>query len=71
MRPLEHVVNRRVMIKMLVAVGHHGSATVPPLLADDVHCLCCKGIRGPHDGADIVIRREILNRNVEREPARV
>ena len=56
---------------MLVAVGDHRSAPVPAPPAHDVHRGGEEGVGGAHDGADVHVVLEILDRHVERVAALV
>ena len=54
-----------VVPHVLVAIGHHRPATVPPSLPDDVHLGRQEGVRRPHDAADVEVVLPVLDRNME------
>ena len=47
--PRDELLNRWVVANVLVSVRHHGAATVPAAIADDVHLLREEGVRGAHN----------------------
>ena len=53
---------------MLVAVGHHGAATVPPPLADDVEGPRAHRVGRADDRADVEVVTPVLDRDVEVVP---
>src|SRR5699024_7298139 len=55
----------------ILAVGHHRAAAIPAASAHDMHGINSKGISGAHNGADISVVFEILNRDVQRVPASI
>lgn len=57
------------MLQVLIAVGDHRTAAIPAASAHDVHGINGKGVGGSHDGANIGVVFEILNRDVQRVPA--
>ena len=60
-----------VVAQPLVAVGHHGAAPVPAAPPDDVHGVDGERVGGPHHRADVGVVAEVLDRDVQRVPARV
>ena len=50
---------------MLVLLSHHGTAAIPSTMTHDVHLLGQEGIRRSHNGADIHVVLEVLDRHVE------
>ena len=60
-----------VVAHVLVAVGDHRAATVPPTLADDVHLGGEERVRGAHDRADVEVVLPVLDGDVEGVPAGV
>ena len=56
---------------VLISVSDHGTASIPPFAAHDVHGLGEKGVRAAHCRPDVQVVRPVLNRDVERVPARV
>ena len=62
---------RVVMAQPLIAIGHHGASAVPAALADDVHGVDGERVGGAHDGADVRVVAEVLDRHVQRVPALV
>src|SRR5204863_8890670 len=55
----------------LIAVAHHGAATVPAASPDDVYGVDGERVGGAHHGADVRVVAEILDRDVQRMPAPV
>ena len=60
-----------VVLDVLVAVGHHGSALVPPTAADDVDGVGGERVGGAHDRPDVHVVLPVLDRDVERMPVLV
>src|SRR5205823_1669106 len=56
---------------VLVGVGDHRTAPVPPASADDVHLGGEEGVGVAYDGADVEVVLEVLDRDVERVTSRV
>ena len=56
------------MQHVLVAVGHHRPAPVPPPVADDVHLTGEERVGGPDDRADVEVVLPVLDRHVEVVP---
>ncbi len=54
-----------VVAHVLVAVGDHRTASIPALAPNNVHLTCQKGVGGAHDGSDVEVVGEVLNRHVE------
>ena len=54
-----------VVAHVLVAVGHHRAAPVPPPVADDVHLGGQEGVGAAHDRADVEVVLPVLDRDVE------
>ena len=61
----------RVVAHVLVAVGHHRAAPVPPPAPDDVHLAGEERVGGAHDRADVEVVLPVLDRDVEVVPSRV
>ncbi len=59
------------MPDVLVAIGDHGPAPIPPAAADDVHLGREERVGVTHHGADIEVMLPILDRHVETVPAPV
>src|SRR5699024_12278406 len=59
------------MLQVLIAVGHHRAAAIPAASAHDMHGINSKDISSAHNGADISVVFEILNRDVQRVPASI
>ena len=55
-----------MVANVLVAIGHHGATTVPSLPPHDVNFPREKRVGGAHDGPDIEIVLEVLDRHVHR-----
>ncbi len=70
-RPGHEVVDGRVVLHVLVPVGHHGSPPVPAATTDDVHAGGQEGVGVPHDGTDVHVVLPVLDGDVERVPAAV
>ena len=70
-RPRRELVDVRVVADVLVAVGDHRAAPVPAAVADDVHLGGQERVGVAHDGADVEVVLPVLDRDVERVPARV
>ena len=62
---------RVVVAQVLVPVGDHRAAAVPPLASDDVHLGGEEGVGRPHDRADVEVVLPVLDRDVEGMPSRV
>ena len=54
-----------MMPNMLIPIGHHRSASVPPALADDMHFSCQKGVGRPHHASDVEVVLPVLDRDVK------
>src|SRR6478736_5682437 len=65
-RPLDEVVDARVVVLVLVAVGHHRSPAVPPALADHVKGSGVERVRGAHHRTDVEVVAPVLDGDVER-----
>ncbi len=63
--PGRELLHRLVVPDVLVAVGDHGAATVPPLATDDVHFCREEGVGSSDDGADVEVVLPVLDGNVE------
>ncbi len=50
---------------MLVPVGDHGTAAVPPAAADDVHLGSAERVGAAHDRADVHVVLPVLDRDVK------
>ena len=50
---------------MLVSVGHHRAAPVPAAPSNDVDLRRHERVRGAHDGADVEVVGEVLDRDME------
>src|SRR5699024_6966416 len=57
-----------VVPQVLVPVGDHRTAAVPPPPADDVHLLGGERVRRAHHRADVEVSPPVLDRHVERVP---
>ncbi len=68
-RPSSQACGILVMTNMLVAVGHHRPAPVPAPASHDVHLFCEESIGRAHDGTDVEVVTEVLDRHVERVSA--
>ena len=68
LRPRHEVLNGGVVADVLVAVGDHGPATVPPASSNDVYLLGEERVGGPHHGADVEVVLPVLDRDVEVVP---
>ncbi len=62
---------RLVVAHVLVAVGDHRAAPVPPTVADDVHLGGEERVGGADDRADVEVVLPVLDRDVEVVPAGV
>jgi hypothetical protein len=60
-----------MVLDVLVAVGDHRAAPVPPPTADDVNRRSEKRIRVPDDSPDVEVMLPVLDRDMERMPAPV
>ena len=56
---------------MLIAVGHHRAAPVPPAVADNDHFARQERVGGAHHRADVQVVPPVLDRNGELVPSRV
>src|SRR5690606_5210383 len=68
-RPRDEVGEVGVVQHVLVAVGDHRPALVPPPAADDVHRLCQEGVGAAHDRTDVEVVLPVLDGDVEGMPA--
>jgi len=57
-----------VVPHVLVSVGHHRAATVPPPLADDVHLRGAERVGAADDRADVHVVLPVLDGDVKRMP---
>jgi hypothetical protein len=60
-----------VVADVLVAVGDHRAAAVPAAAAHDVDLRRQERVRVAHDRSDVEVVLPVLDRDVERVPARV
>ena len=60
-----------VVANMLVPVGHHRAAPVPAAPSNDVNLRRHERVRRAHDGADVEVVGEVLDRDMEAVPAPV
>ena len=60
--------DRRVVAHVLVAVGHHRAAPVPPPVADDVHLAGQERVGRADDRADVEVVLPVLDGDVEVVP---
>ena len=61
----DKLLDRGVMEHVLIPIRHHGAASIPLSLPDDVHGTGQEGVRIAYHGADVEIVLPILNRYVE------
>ena len=57
--------------QVLVAIGHHGAAAVPPAPTDDVHGVDGERVGGAHHRPDVGVVTEVLDGDMQRMPAGV
>ena len=69
--PTPRTRRRFVVAHVLVAVGDHGAAAVPPAAADDVHLGGEERVGAAHDRADVHVVLPVLDRDVEAVAAAV
>lgn len=63
--PVDEVLDRAVVTHMLVPLGHHRAAPVPAAPANDVNLRRHERVRRTHDGADVEVVGEVLDRDME------
>src|SRR6266542_2897537 len=61
MGPPRQILDRCVMAYMLVAVGHHCPAAVPPAATDDVHFPGEERVGGPDHRTDVEVMLPVLD----------
>ena len=71
LRPGDELLDRLVVAYVLVAVGHHRAAPVPPAPPDDVHLGGEEGVGVADHRADVEVVLPVLDRHVEVVPAPV
>ena len=59
------------MMDVLIPIGDHRPAAVPPSLPDDVHCRRPEGVGVAHDGSDVEVVLPVLDCYMEGMPAPV
>ena len=69
--PLQQVIHGRVVMNVLVPVGDHRSSPVPAATPNDVDGRRQERIRCANHRADVEVVLPVLDRDVERMPARV
>src|SRR5690606_5549013 len=70
-RPRREGGHVRVVVLVLVAVGDHGSAAVPPTAPHDVEGGRVEGVGGADHRADVEVVPPVLDSDVETVPAGV
>jgi hypothetical protein len=70
-RPRDQLRHGLVVAHVLVSIGDHGAALVPPAPAHDMHLGGEKRVGGAYDRADVQIVLPVLDRDVEVVAARV
>jgi hypothetical protein len=54
------------MKHVLITIGHHGTAPIPPSPSHNVNGVGKKRVGGAHNGTDVEIVLPIFNRDVKR-----